>query len=78
MRMTVLAATAALVFTMPSAWAQSKTNTSGDAYRKAACDCKKPNMKFGPCMQRRLGYTASEATAANIYCAAPAAKGKKG
>ena len=71
-----LVVAAAVAFTMPSAWAQAKKDLGGDAYRKAACDCKKTKDQ-AKCMQGKLGYVASAATAANVYCAAPAAKGKK-
>lgn len=63
-----LAVAAAIAFTMPSAWAQAKKDLGGDAYRRAACECKKPKMDFGRCMERRLGYVAQAATASAVYC----------
>ena len=59
---------AATIAFMPSAWAQSKTDLGGDAYRKAACDCKKSKMDFSKCMERRAGYVAQAVTAASLYC----------
>lgn len=79
MRTTGLVVAAAIAFAIPSgsAWAQAKKDMGGEAYRKAACDCKKSKDQ-GKCMGGKLGYVASTATAANVYCPTPAAKGKKG
>ena len=78
MRTVGLAIAAAIAFTLSSSpvLAQAKTDMGGNAYRKAACDCKKARDQ-AKCMGAKLGYVASAATAANVYCAAPAAKGKK-
>jgi hypothetical protein len=77
MKATGFVVAAALAFTMPSAWAQAKKDMGGDAYRKAACDCKKPKMDFGKCMESRLGYVAQAATAAAVYCPGPDTSKKK-
>ena len=76
MKVAGLVVAAAIAFTMPSAWAQAKKDLGPDAYRKAACECKKPKVDFSKCMERRLGYVAQAATAAAVYCPAPD-KGKK-
>jgi hypothetical protein len=68
MRVAGLVIAATLAFTTQSAWAQAKKDMGGDAYRKAACECKKPKMDFSKCMERRLGYVAQAATAASVYC----------
>lgn len=71
-----LVVAAAVAFTMPSAWAQAKKDLGADAYRRAACECKKPKMDFSKCMERRLGYVAQAATAASVYCADTSKKKK--
>ena len=67
MRVTGFIVAAAIVFTMPSAWAQTK-DLGGDAYRKHVCDCRKPGYDFPRCMKRRLGYEVQAATAASVVC----------
>jgi hypothetical protein len=78
MRIAVLVA-AAIAFTTPSAFAQTK-NLSSDTLKKATCDCRKMNKKnekrFAQCMWRRLGYEVQASTVAGIACPDPKAKKK--
>jgi hypothetical protein len=79
MRIAMLVA-AAIAFTTPSAFAQTK-NLGTDILKKATCDCRKMNAKddkrFAQCTWRRLGYEVQAATVSGIACPAPAAKKPK-
>ena len=81
MKIAGLIVAAAAAFSMPSASAQTKSKApdlTGPTYIRHVCDCRKPGFDFPRCMERRLGYSVQAATAANVVCPDPKAKGKKG